>query len=500
MKNSQFSVSQIVSKLEFSSTSFPGTIRKFLRYHPINEFEFFFESIGIDYGEVTNNGFSKPNVFFISEDPRVFDVACLLCGFGFPWKKLGILYRKHVSIFNMSHVLLHSRLDDLKACGFGTCAVVGICLTFPSLLSREDNLGGQLVDDLKRVFIDFNLDGFVDSNVDAWYEVCRKIRVFYELDIGKWGKAGELMGKCKSIFIDYPEDVLVEKVRFFCRLGILKADVGFLLLERPELLSIDLETPTISVLNILNHFGAPEELLKSAKQKYPYVVGRNKMAHLPHALRAMDLHDWFFNKIKHGHHHLLSNYSLSCADEDIDEKYVKGMDLIRCSRTHAHTLEKLNFLHSIGFAENSYSLKILANTHGTSIELQQRFDCLLAAGIEFSKLCKILSGSPKILNQDAQVLKQKVNFLCQEIGLSLEYLDDFPAYLCFNLEKRIKPRYKFHSWLEEQGLCTRKYTLGSIIATSEKNFIARLSLIHPTATKLWYEHFACKNDSKGRQQ
>lgn len=77
--------------------------------------------------------------------------------------------------------------------------------------------------------------------------------------------------------------------------------------------------------------------------------------------------------------------------------------------------------------------------------------------------------------------------------MSLESLEGFPGYLMYNLEKRIKPRYRFHVWLTEQGWCKKKYSISSIIAVSEKGFLAQLSCIHPTAPQLWLEQSAKRN-------
>ncbi|OMO69563.1 Mitochodrial transcription termination factor-related protein [Corchorus capsularis] len=112
-------------------------------------------------------------------------------------------------------------------------------------------------------------------------------------------------------------------------------------------------------------------------------------------------------------------------------------------------------------------------------------------GIKFSEACKMLKVRAKVLNQKPEILEQKLNFLCHEMGVSLDYLHIFPAFLCFNLENRIKPRYRFHRWLTETGLSTRNYSIASIVATSEKNFIARIHGIHPDAVKEWYEKYSC---------
>ncbi|XP_059633881.1 transcription termination factor MTEF18, mitochondrial [Cornus florida] len=491
-KNSTFSLVNIIAKVYSSRATFLGSFQRFLRYHPINEFEFFYESIGIHYKEV--NGFLPANKFFLSEDLRTLNAAYALSGFGFPWNRLGELYKEEKSIFGMDSTELSRKLRGLKDYGFKTELIIAICLVFPRVLSAECQLGwkyAMFLDDLKRVLIDFDLMSYVECNLDAWYDICRKIRVFYDLDCEK-GKMGELMGINKSIFMEYSEEDLIRKVDFFCRLCVGKEEVALFLLERPEILGFDLENRVISVLGFLKHCGMKTEELKSIAQKYPHVVGRHKMVNLPHVMRALDLEEWFFNKMKNGNHLLLGSYDGCKFDEDLDGDFKARLDKIESSRNRNHYLTKLNFLHGVGFGENKFIIKVLDRVNGNGGELQERFDCLLRNGIEFSKLSKMLSLSPKILNQKAEILEQKLNFLCQDVGSSLQLLDEFPAFLCYDLEKRIKPRYYFHMWLLEKGFCAKNYSLASIIATSEKNFVHRISVIHPSAPKQWAEFFKQK--------
>ncbi|KAK8487045.1 hypothetical protein V6N13_016284 [Hibiscus sabdariffa] len=489
-KNSLCSLSSLISGIDFSTTSFSKNILRFLRYHPINEYEFFFESIGIDYNEVS--GFLPSKKFFFSEDETVLDAACALSGFGFPWNKLGKLYKEDALSFRVSSKELKARLCRITERGFSNISVIGICLAFPCVLRGVGELDGEiaaLLDDLKMVFVDFDLGSLVEANIDSCYEICRKMRLFYDLGCER-GKFGELMGRNKSLFLQHPEEVLVQKIQYFCRFSVRKEDVGLLILQSPEILEFDLETPVISVMGTLKHFGLSAEKRDSIAKEYPYVLGRNKMANLPNVMRALNLNEWFFNRIKDGNHRLLANCALSDLDEDFDKDFRDSFEKIQFSRTPVHTMEKLIFLRRIGFGENSLTMKVLAHVHGTSTELQERFDSILGVGITFSKLCKMVKTTPKVLNQSPETLAQKVNFLRYEMGVSLDYLDVFPAFLCFNLEKRIKPRYRFHKWLKENGLCTRDYSIASIVATCEKSFLARLSNIHPDAPKYWSESFS----------
>ncbi|KAH7554612.1 hypothetical protein JRO89_XS12G0247000 [Xanthoceras sorbifolium] len=497
-KNSLCTLSNLIANVDgaYSVPTFAGSVQRFLRYHPINEFEFFYESIGIDYSEV--RGFLPANKFFFSEDGSVLNAACAFSGFGFPWNRLGRLYKEEVSIFGKSTEELTSRLCKIRdRYGFNNVTVVAVCLAFPCVLGGEGELGGEigaLFDDLKMVFVDFDLVSCVEGNVDAFYEICRKIRLFYDLGCEK-GKFGDVMGKNKSLFVDYKEEALVQKAEYFCSFGVRKEEVAMLLLQGPDILSFDLDTRVISVEGMLSHFGLSANELKSVAEKYPFVLGKNKMANLPHVMRALNLQEWFFNRISNGNHRLLGNYVLSNPDERLDKEYQDSLERFLSLKLRVHTMNKLEFLHGIGYGENALTIKVLAHVQGTSSELQERFDCLLRNGIEFSKLCRMISLAPKVLKQKPEIIDQKVNFLCEEIGASLDSLDAFPAFLCFDLEHRIKPRYRFHTWLNEKGLCTKDYSIASMVATSEKKFIARIFRIHPAAPKQWLERFMSKRPS-----
>lgn len=408
---------------------------------------------------------------------------------------LGELYRKEASVFGKDPDELNEMLRVFTGFGFSNVAIIGICMVFPHVFGGDPELSGEisaLFDDLRRVFVDYDLLGCGEQNVNAYIEVCRKIRVFYDLGCQK-GKMVELIGRNKNVFVRCPEEVLVNKIEFFLRLGVDKSDVGMLVLERPEILDFNLEETVISVLGFLKHFGMSINELKYIAKEFPYVLGRNKMVNLPYIMRALDKHEWFFNEMRTGNHHLLCTYAIGNSTEDLNEDYQGGLDKILSSRTPIHGQSKLSFLHSIGFGENTLTLKVLVHLHGTSTELQERFDCLLCTGIRFSKLCKMLRLSPKILNQKPEILEQKMKFLCEDKGSLWKYLDVFPAFLCYDLEKRIKPRYRFHIWLTEKGLCAKQYSLASMIATSEKNFVARVYGIHPAAPKHWFECFSKPN-------
>nr|XP_043608543.1 transcription termination factor MTEF18, mitochondrial [Erigeron canadensis]XP_043608549.1 transcription termination factor MTEF18, mitochondrial [Erigeron canadensis] len=482
-KYSVVSLSATISKVKFSTSEFPKSLQRLFRYHPVNEFELFFESIGIDVDEL--DGVLPAHKFFLSQDLDTFNAACTLYGFGFPWNKLGILYKEEKTIFDKGPSELKEIWSKYKDCGLTSSSLVGICLVFPHVLLNGDS---ALVNDLKRVILDFDLSKDMVGDVDSWIDICKKIRLFYNLGCEK-DDIFDMIGRNKTILACYSEEFLSEKVEYFCGFDVTKEEVVSLLLLENEIFEYDLKTPVFCVMRLLRHFGMDENHLVLITKKYPYVFGKNRLANLPHVMRALNVNRWFFDKLKYGGFQLFKSYQIINSDQGIDKDFADSILRIQSSRLSVHTFGKLQFLHSIGYGENGLTIKVLKLVHGTSSQLKERFLCLLHNGVEFSKLCKMISISPKILNQQSESLERKVRFLCEDIDPSLNYLDGFPAYLCFDLEKRIRPRYRFHTWLMEMGLCERKYSLSSMISTSEGTFIDRVYRIHPAAPKIYLEIF-----------
>ncbi|EXB37631.1 hypothetical protein L484_021837 [Morus notabilis] len=484
--NSLVALSDIIRKIHFSAFTFSDAFRRFLRYHPINEFEFFFESIGIDRQDV--HLFLPKKKFFLSEDSTVLDASLALIQFGFPWNKLGVLYREEVSIFSMSGDELTDRLNGFKErFGYDHLCVVGVCLAFPYLLSVEGESGG-CIEDLEMVFRGFGMGRCVEGNVDAWYELCCKVRVLYDLGFEK-GKVGELMCDRKEIFLECPKEVLVRKVDYFAKFGVGKDYVLLFLLQHREILNLDFETRMISVLGLLKHFGMGVEELQSVSEKYPHVLGRNKMENLPHVMKALDLHEWCFDKIRSSNGQILAMYSIGFPDEDMNKVFLDGLKKIKSSRYPTHKMNKLDFLKQIGFGENALSLNVLNIVAGSRSELQSRFDFLISKGFKHSNLCLMIRTKPDILNMCPENLEPKLNFWCQEIGSSIQEIETVPGFLGFDLENRIKRRYRFYVWLRKTGLYTKKYAISSMLYPGEKQFIKRLFEIHPAAPKRYLECF-----------
>ncbi|KAK8965806.1 hypothetical protein KSP40_PGU002098 [Platanthera guangdongensis] len=176
---------------------------------------------------------------------------------------------------------------------------------------------------------------------------------------------------------------------------------------------------------------------------------------------------------------------MTCILEKYNSKIKSGLNRIRAKPT------------CIGLGKNKSTSKAIWVVSANKEQLQERFDCLIGLGIEHSMLCRMIATAPKLLNQSRDMLLEKTKYLCHDLGYRIEYLNTFPALLFFNLENRIKPRYKILNWLRDFGLMKKPFAPATVVATSEKRFIFTLSIIHPEAPKLWLEFFSSQKGDNG---
>lgn len=490
--NSPISLSSYVCRLRFPSGSFKSSdFPHFFRHsfsfkEPINEFDFFFESIGVfDKSQSSES-------LFLSDDLRLVQGVTQLLHLGFPYKKLSLLYPSKALWIAPSEIL--RRFKKLEEFGFsGTnCVAVAVCLGFPKVLMRDDV--DSLLHDLGAFFVANHVVNSMESNVDIYFDICEKIQIFYELGSAE-GSIGSLLRENDWVILDTDKKELRKRLGFFAKLG-MKEDLGqFVLKNSREIFKLDFEL-TISIPEYLHSVGLEKNDANSVMSAYPYVVGKNKLGNVPGLMRAVGLSGWFLSRIQHSNIQFLSRKFVLDAlnfDLGIEEEFVRGLKQAKLDKREKILTYKVEFLQSIGFGMNKFTARYAAALSGTKEHLQGRFELLLNWGIEHRRICKMLSTAPKLLNQNMDTMTEKINFLQNHLGYNLDYLVSFPAFLCFDLENRIKPRYRILDWLKEAGVLRKSFAPATVLAGSEKKFMEILYAIHPAAPKQWLEKISSRN-------
>ncbi|KAK0585723.1 hypothetical protein LWI29_033072 [Acer saccharum] len=146
---------------------------------------------------------------------------------------------------------------------------------------------------------------------------------------------------------------------------------------------------------------------------------------------------------------------------------------------------KTKFLIDLGFTENSNEMeKALKDIRGRAWKLQERFDCIVKAGLDRQDVCKMIRVSPQILNQKKSVIELKIDLLVTGLGYPVSMLVTFPLYLAFGV-LRIKLRTSMYNWLKDQGVVKPMLALRTIIGSPQKVFMQRLVNKHPEGPQVW---------------
>ncbi|KAJ8511649.1 hypothetical protein OPV22_002083 [Ensete ventricosum] len=175
------------------------------------------------------------------------------------------------------------------------------------------------------------------------------------------------------------EAVIAENLKYLTKLGMEEQKVGPFILGCHDLLGFDLENPSVAMPEYLNHGGLDKNEVTSLSQRYPYVMGKNKLGNLPGMMRAMDLHSWFVSRIWDGNYHYLSSSFVSAAPHDtaIESGFLQGLDRVKRLKKEQFVDNKLEFLLGIGFGENKITVRTFSLINSTKDQLQEHFDHLL---------------------------------------------------------------------------------------------------------------------------
>lgn len=152
------------------------------------------------------------------------------------------------------------------------------------------------------------------------------------------------------------------------------------------------------------------------------------------------------------------------------------------SKTH-----KMKFLLDIGFVENPNKMTEAINQfQGNGWELQERFDCIVEAGLDREDVCKMIKRYPPVLCQSKKVIEMKIDLLVNHLCYPLSAVLNFPRYLTCGI-KRVKHRVFMYNWLKNQGTVDPGCALSSIFYPSDLCFLRKFVNHHPSGPQVWQD-------------
>ncbi|XP_024198789.1 transcription termination factor MTEF18, mitochondrial isoform X2 [Rosa chinensis] len=474
-KNSPKFLENLLSKID-SEKEVARTLSRFLRYNPINEFEPFFESLGLSPSELPL--FLPRHLMYLSDDPVMFENFQALCDYGIPRSNIGRMYKEAREIFGYDYGVLASKLQAYEYLGLSKGTVVKLVSCCPLLLiGGVNNEFVKFLEKLKCLGLGMDwIGGYASDN--STYNWNRMLDTMDFLDHVGYTKeqmcslfernpALLLEGSGKNVYVLFGR---------LLKLGLEMNEVYSLFMQYPQVLSVKCTRYLLQAIDYLIEVGMATdeiadvvandmEFLSSSRLKRPNTVCRELKVGRDGLLQIIREDP---SKVLR-----LASKSKASASKQV------------VSRVPCNHLEKTSFLLRLGYAENSEEMmKALKKFRGRGDQLQERFDCLVEAGLDCNVVMNIIKQAPMVLNQSKDVIVKKISCLTNCLGYPLESLEAFPAYLCYDMD-RINLRFSMYMWLREKRAAKPTLSLSTLLACSDARFARYYVDIHPEGPAMW---------------
>ncbi|CAN1150867.1 Transcription termination factor MTEF18, mitochondrial [Linum perenne] len=457
-KNSPHFLGKLLSQLN-QDKDVEDSLSKFLVNNPINELEPFLESLGLSTFKCYSLLPNEP--VFLKDDGRLLDNFHVLVNYGVPGSQMGKMFREARDIFRYDQGVLASKLQAYEKLGLSRKVVIKLVTCSPSLLI------GDVVDDHFVVFLG-KLKGF-GAEIDwmgkfmtqkssyNWRRMLETIECMQEVGCnGKQFKA--LFEADPTMLFEGSGKKVYVLLALLVKLGLEPNDISSLVIGTPKILSPTHAKYLIQAVLFLLEIGMEAEgcaeivlkhvkLLCSCSFKKPKIVCE-ELSIDEESLLQMIRED------------SMKLFSLAGRPK---AKINNGVRVRK-------VLVKQTFLIRLGYAENSGEMAMaMQRFTGRPEQLQERFDCLIKAGLDPITASSIVKRVPRVLSQTAESIEKKLELLTGYMGYPVSALETFPTYLCYDVEK-IRRRYRMSLWLSKRGALKQNGSLSIILACSDRRF------------------------------
>ncbi|KAK7336633.1 hypothetical protein VNO77_17179 [Canavalia gladiata] len=473
-KNSPLFLQDLLNKTQSQNTDTKRSISRYLRYHPINEFEPFFESAGLNPSEYAP--LLPRNMIYLNDDALLMENYHALCNYGVLRTKMGRVFKLAPQVFRYPRGVLTSKLRAYEELGVASTTLVRVVASSPCILVGDANI--QFVKAVEK------LESVVAKN-------------------GDWGEGLLLNGGCCNWGL---------MLRILCLLSEVydEEELSDLIIRHPCVVFEESGGTALSLIAFLFKFGLPVDQVSFMFLEFPKIRVSKFLFNLRRCflfLREIEMEAPEIGRIFQSHSLVLGSSTMKKSISLLCNLNV-GKERL-CKIVQENPLEMMNwvlgkkieplpkiepesrvfkkqFLQSLGYVENSKKMrKVIKLFRGKGAELQERFDFIVKAGLDNEDVRKMIRGSPRILNQTIDRINMKIEFLVKE-GYPISTLVNFPSYLSYG-SRRVKLRFSMYNWLKDHGAVEPGLALSTIIACSEKTFVQLYVIRHSSGLQVWQD-------------
>ncbi|KAL6661817.1 hypothetical protein ACP70R_001201 [Stipagrostis hirtigluma subsp. patula] len=384
---------------------------RLFRYHPVNEFEPFLESIGLKPNEY--DCFMPRDLLFLADDVKLLTSYHALCNYGVDRTMIGKIYREAAEVCSFGENELASKLRAFEDLGFSKTSVIKLLVSTPVILTRDPNSEFKILQWLHDIGIQRDWIGqFLSaSNSYNWIEMVKVPQFFSDLGFNK-EDIGKVIRKNPDFLLDGSGRALFTVVTVMLKAGSGKQDLFNLFQDFPDVSAMNFTRNLQRGILLLAEIGVSEEDIKNFVAAHASLLGSAPVKKANSILTNLSVGKARLCKIIMNEPQQLMQYTVG-----------SKLSRLECNRDETSFKEKVKFLKSIGFVEGSVDMKkALKVFRGKGDELQDRYDFLVKTGLDPKDVVHMIKVAPHVLNQKINVLESKISFLVNETGYPLSAL------------------------------------------------------------------------------
>ncbi|XVE61240.1 hypothetical protein DITRI_Ditri06bG0023700 [Diplodiscus trichospermus] len=474
-KNSPFFLKKLLKKVKNANDG-GISMSRFLRYHPINEFEPFFESLGLKPCEYTP--LLPRDLTFLSDDHLLMENHRILCEYGIERNKIGQIFKKAVRVFQHEFGVLPLKIQAYEELGFSQYFMAKIIVCSPHVLIADVDIKFiKVIEILRSLGFDFAWIKEHLSEQDSynWSMILRVLNHFSEM--GCSSELAGLISKHPGLLFEGSGGRALSLIAFLLKLGLPMDQISSMFLQFPEIQVAQFVSNLIKCFLFLHEIEMEVDEIGKIVCSYPISLGSCMLKKTNSLLSNLNVGKKRLCKYIKENPQELGKWGigtrigpLPASGEDIESQRLK-----------------MKFFLELGYGEKPDMMKkALKVFRGRGRELQERFDSIVNAGLDKEDVSEMVSVSPQILNQSKAVIQSKIYILVNELGYPVSTLVSFPSYLSYT-PQRVRLRFAMYNWLKDHEKVEPDLALSTIVACSDKIFLRQYVNHHPSGPQVWQD-------------
>ncbi|CAK7342380.1 unnamed protein product [Dovyalis caffra] len=473
-KNAPRFLEKLLAKVDIDA-DIGHSITRFLRFHPINEFEPLFESLGLKPHEY--NPLLPRDLMFLCDDDLLLENYHVLCNYGIARTKIGKIYKEATDLFRYDYGVLVLKLKAYEELGLSQSFMIKLVACSPYLLIGEVNVDFiKVLEILRKLGVEISRieEDLSENSSYDWSKLLALLNLFRYAGYNE-EQLGGLVSQNLGIFFGDSVDRIYLLIGFLVKFGSTMNQICSMFLQFPQMqfekfvsnlrhCFLFLNEIEMEVHEIGNIFSSHTPMLGSCRLK--------KSSTLRSELNAANKR---LCEVIQENPQVLKKWGMGSKVEPLPNSILKSQML------------KTKFLLDLGIVDNSNKMERAVNVfRGSGAKFQERFDCIVEAGLSREDVCEMIKSSPQILNQSKDVLETKIDFLVNKMGFPVSSLVNFPFCLKYTTQ-RVELRLAMYNWLKDQQKADPMLSLSTIIVYSDKVFIREYVNRHPRGPEIWQD-------------